>query len=72
MKSHISLEGCPFCGRKIEMKKGPGNVTFFRCYNLECLAVISFSGNKKIAPGITEASNPVKNFNRRANNGGKT
>ncbi|MCH5195927.1 MAG: Lar family restriction alleviation protein [Oscillospiraceae bacterium] len=72
MKSHISLKDCPFCGGKIEMVKGPGNITFFRCNNMECLADISFGGNKTVSPGITEAENPIKNFNRRVNNGGKT
>lgn len=60
MKSHISLERCPFCGKNIEMEKGPGNITFFRCNNMECLANISFGGNRIVSPGITEAENPIK------------
>lgn len=31
MKSRISLKPCPFCGARVEMKRGVHNVTFFLC-----------------------------------------
>ncbi|WP_277668989.1 hypothetical protein [Caproiciproducens galactitolivorans] len=57
---------CPFCGSQV-MKKCFHGVTMFECQNPECLACISFGGNKQVAAGIYEAENPGANFQRRAN-----
>jgi hypothetical protein len=56
---------CPFCGEPV-IKKCFHGVTMFECNNPECRACVSFGGNKSVAPGITEAENPVVNFKRRA------
>ena len=41
-------------------------IHFFECN--KCGAVVSFTGRKKVTFGITEAENPIKNWNRRADN----
>ncbi|MCX4357467.1 MAG: hypothetical protein OSJ43_14845 [Oscillospiraceae bacterium] len=69
MKSRISLKPCPFCGASVSAFRGTGNVTFFLCSNEECRALVSFGGNKQVAPDAVEAENPINNFNRRADNG---
>lgn len=68
MKSRISLKPCPFCGASVSAYRGTRNVTFFLCSNKECWALVSFGGDKQVAPDAVEAENPIKNFNRRADN----
>lgn len=34
----------------------------------ECRALVSFGGDKQVSPDAVEAENPIKNFNRRADN----
>lgn len=67
--SKIELKPCPFCGADITIRHGLDNITFFQCTNQECRSLVSFGGSKEIKRGIVEAQDPVKNFNRRADNG---
>lgn len=62
------LKSCPFCGAEIKARIGMGMLTYFYCQNQECGAITSFNGKKRIAPGVTEAENPIENFNRRPSN----
>lgn len=50
---------------RLSKKHELGLETTFR----ECRALVSFGGSKEIKRGIVEAQDPVKNFNRRADNG---
>lgn len=65
MEQKTKLKPCPFCGWKVECKKGPYGISYFICSNPDCFAVISFNGTKKLSSGVSEAKNPFKNFNRR-------
>lgn len=66
MKSRISVKPCPLCGKSVKIYRGLDNITFFRCDNEKCRALISFGGPKKTSSGTLEAENPIDNFNRRA------
>ncbi|XKM12707.1 hypothetical protein RCS94_06675 [Orbaceae bacterium ac157xtp] len=52
------LKKCPFCGYQCDADNGIGGITFFRCLNDSCLAIISFKSalNMKTA---------IKQFNKR-------
>ena len=62
--AEIKLKPCPFCGSVINFRIK--TIHFFECN--KCGAVVSFTGRKKVTFGITEAENPIKNWNRRADN----
>ncbi len=55
----IKLKPCPFCGASVSAFRGTGNVTFFLCSNEECRSLVSFGGNKQVAPDAVEAENPI-------------
>ena len=63
-KTEKELKPCPFCGSVINFRIK--TIHFFECN--KCGAVVSFTGRKKVTFGITEAENPIKNWNRRADN----
>lgn len=62
------MEMCPFCGEKMRKQIGMGGITFFYCGNSDCGAIVSFKGNRKLAPGVWQAEDPVENFSRRVGN----
>ena len=64
VSEQTKLKPCPFCGSEIKHKVKM--LHFFECPN--CGAVVSFTGKKKIMPGVYEAAEPIKNWNRRTEN----
>ncbi|MCH5323983.1 MAG: Lar family restriction alleviation protein [Eubacterium sp.] len=61
MKSKTDLKPCPFCGRKVIVAHDlPVPITFFRCENKSCGAIVSFCGIEKPEP-----DNVIANWNRR-------
>lgn len=57
--NEIKLNPCPFCGGKVNQKKGLGGIIFFECTNKNCGAMISF---RQYYRGRTERDK----YNRRA------
>lgn len=62
------LRSCPFCGDKIKEQIGFGGITFFKCQNFGCGAVISFDNFKCNTVSVSAR----ECFNRRAKEKGKT